>query len=373
MISLADSGIQTLFAGFEALGGSRMIMVWRKSPDAMESKQASYSRGLTKQDVVALKDIPHLQDLTEFVSMRNQGVQNDRGTQASADVVAIDGSFLQLFRYRAAQGRMIDEHDVINHARVCVLGHELIKKLFPTEGTILGRTISVLGSHCKVIGVLEKTDVWGMRFGWEWDNILALPLETGADIAKKMVDNGRSIFLLSESSEYNESIKRIMNARLMERHHGVDDFTLFDLKSRLEGFAQVFQIMKVIVGLLAGITILVGGVGIMNIMLVSVSERVREIGIRQALGAGPKDISRQFLVEAMLMSGIGGFIGIIMGICCALLGSFIIKHFKPSWITTLSYPAILAALLVAVLIGILFGYFPARKASRLDPVVAMRT
>ena len=168
-------------------------------------------------------------------------------------------------------------------------------------------------------------------------------------------------------------VKRIVNAVLLERHHGLDDFRLFDFETRLKGFFQVFLIMKIIVGLLAGISLVVGGVGIMNIMLVSVSERVREIGIRKALGATPADIGRQFLVEATLLSGVGGAVGVGMGILGALAGGAIIAHFKPTWLTLISQPAVVVALSSSALIGLGFGYWPARTASRLDPVVAIRS
>jgi putative ABC transport system permease protein len=179
--------------------------------------------------------------------------------------------------------------------------------------------------------------------------------------------------MLTDNPKNNEIVKRILNAVLLERHHGVDDFSIFDFEKRLASFYQVFLIMKVIVGLLAGISLLVGGVGIMNIMLVSVSERVREIGIRKALGASPADIGRQFVVEAMLLSGFGGTLGAALGMGGTLLGGVLIHHFKPSWQTQISEPAVTVAVVSAVVIGLVFGYWPAKSASRLDPVTAIRT
>jgi putative ABC transport system permease protein len=178
--------------------------------------------------------------------------------------------------------------------------------------------------------------------------------------------------LQTDSARHNDVVKRIMNARLMERHHDVDDFAIFDLEKRLQGFFQLFVIMKVVVALIAAITMLVGGVGIMNIMLVSVAERVREIGIRKALGATPRDIGRQFLVEAVLLALAGGLIGIATGMGAAVGGCRIIAHFKPSWVTSISQPAVIASVTVALVVGALFGYFPARRAGRMEPVQAIR-
>ena len=216
-------------------------------------------------------------------------------------------------------------------------------------------------------------DRWGMGFGWEWDQELIMPLEMLAEHAVKEVGSGRELALLSDAPNHNEVVKRIANATLLQRHRGVADFYIFDLGERMKGFFKLFTIMKIIVGMLAGIALLVGGVGIMNIMLVSVSERVREIGIRKALGASPSDIGRQFVVEATLLSASGGIIGIVCGVGGALLGSQVIRHFKPRWVTIVSEPAVVVALVVTLLIGIVFGYFPARRAGRLDAVTAIRT
>jgi putative ABC transport system permease protein len=373
MTSLADSGLKTLFVGIEELGGSRLLSVWRKQPEAMEARQLSYTRGLTRQDTEALRGIPHLRDVTQVVVLRNRVLQTDSGLQLGGDVVAADARFFPFFRYVAAQGRVFDEHDLATHARVCVISDGLADKLFGKGERVLGRSILHLGSRCKVIGRLAKVDRWGIRFGWPWDEVLAIPLETVRDYSAKNVDSARQLFMQTTATHHNDVVKRIMNARLMERHHGVDDFAIFDLEKRLQGFFKLFLIMKIIVGLISAITMIVGGVGIMNIMLVSVAERVREIGIRKALGASPQDISRQFLVESVLLSCAGGLLGIATGLAGAVGGSRLIAHFKPSWVMSISEPAMVASAIVALVIGAVFGYFPARRASRLDPVQAIRT
>ena len=373
MTSLAESGLGTLSRSFEELGGSRLISIWRKAPEAMENKQTSYGRGLTRLDAPALQSIPHLVTITSFVSLKSQSMLTDAGKPRSADVVAADEKFLNFFRYKLAEGRGLDEHDQLEHARVCVVGNDLADMLWGKGEVVIGKVVTVQGLHCRVVGRLTRLDRWGVGFGWEWDKVLVMPLETLADYQGKVADNGRRLFMLTDNPKHNEIVKRIINAQLLERHHGVDDFSIFDFEKRLASFMQVFLIMKVIVGLLAGISLLVGGVGIMNIMLVSVSERVREIGIRKALGASPQDIGRQFLVEAMLLSGVGGTVGALSGIGGAMLGGLVIAHFKPSWQTLISEPAVMVALGSAVFIGLVFGYVPARSASRLEPVNAIRT
>ncbi len=373
MTSLAESGLGTLSRSFEELGGSRLISVWRKNPEAMENKVASYTRGLSRLDPPALKAIPHLVTTTSFVSLRHKPLEADNGKRLPGDVVAADAGFLDFFKYKLAEGRLLDDHDQHEHARVCIIGSDLANDIWGVGENVIGRIVTFSGLHCRIVGRLQRLDRWGVGFGWEWDKVLVAPIETVGDHESVVVDTGRRLFMLTDGPQNNEIVKRIINAVLLERHHGVDDFSIFDFAKRMESFYQVFLIMKVIVGLLAGISLVVGGVGIMNIMLVSVSERVREIGIRKALGASPADIGRQFLVEAMLLSGFGGGLGAALGVGGTMLGGIVIHHFKPSWQTQISEPAVTVAVVSAVVIGLVFGYWPAKSASQLDPVTAIRT
>jgi putative ABC transport system permease protein len=373
MTSLAESGLGTLASSFEELGGARLISLWRKTPDINEQKQSFYQHGITRLDLPLLARTPHVVRSTAFVAVRSRGMYSDSGQRLRGDVIGADPSFLGFFRYRLAEGRQLDEQDVREHSQVCVIGDSLANKLWGAGERVIGRVVSTGNMHCRVVGRLAKLDRWGVGFGWEWDEVLVMPIEVLADHEAATVDNGRRLFLLTDGPQHNEIVKRIINSVLMERHHGVDDFSIFDFEKRLASFYRVFLIMKVIVGLLASVSLLVGGVGIMNIMLVSVSERVREIGIRKALGASPEDISRQFIVEAALLSGFGGAVGALLGVGGTILGGTIIQHFKPRWLIIISEPAVLLAVGSAALVGIIFGYVPARNAAKLDPVTAIRT
>jgi putative ABC transport system permease protein len=159
---------------------------------------------------------------------------------------------------------------------------------------------------------------------------------------------------------------------MVDRHRGVDDFEIWDFNRFMAQVQQIFVTMQAIVGLIAGIALIVGGIGVMNMMLVSVSERTREIGIRKALGASPGAIASQFLCEAAVLSGTGGLVGTAAGVLFAIASAILIEKLQPLWIGVVSWPAVVIALVVSILIGVSFGFFPARRAGRLDPVEAIR-
>ena len=176
----------------------------------------------------------------------------------------------------------------------------------------------------------------------------------------------------TDDPSHNEIVKRIMNSILSSRHHGVDDFEMFDFSRIMDKWDSLFFVMRIIVGFNAGIALLVGGVGVMNMMLVSVSERVREIGIRKALGAAPRDILWQFLFESIVLSGSGGLVGVVAGVFSAAGASALIRHFKPMWLSVVSPGAVIAATTVSLGIGVLFGFVPALRAARLSAIEAIR-
>ena len=270
---------------------------------------------------------------------------------------------------RVVHGRAFTEDENREHAKVCVVGHKLAQKVWDTSP--VGHKLTIGALRCRVIGELADNDRFGVGFGFDWVDLVIVPRETASETEGALPTE--SMFLLkTESAHDNEVVKRILNARLVSRHHGIDDFTIYDFSSIMEKFAAVFVIMEVIVGFIAGIALVIGGVGVMNMMLVSVSERVREIGIRKALGATPSDIRSQFLAEAMLLAGFGGLIGVASGVLAAAGASALIHGLLPAWIGAVSTPAVIAAMTVSLGVGLVFGYFPARRAGRLEPIQAMR-
>jgi putative ABC transport system permease protein len=296
-------------------------------------------------------------------------VQADSGVRSRSDLVAADAGFLGLYRMRLDRGRAFTEEENRRHAKTCVVGWKTAEKMW--GGDALGKWLTVDGARCQVVGVLANQERWGINFGFDWLDLVVIPIDTLADYDPAAPKEAELLFK-TDDAKNNEPVKRIINALLVERHHGVDDFQIFDFSSFMEKFHQLFAIMNIIVGFIAGIALLVGGVGVMNMMLVSVSERVREIGIRKALGASPFDIGAQFLCEAIVLSGSGGFIGVSFGVLAAIAAGALIQSVRPMWVPIISTGAVITALTVSILVGLVFGYFPARRAGKLDAITAIR-
>jgi putative ABC transport system permease protein len=291
------------------------------------------------------------------------------GASSRADLVAGDPRFLPALRLSVARGRAFEARDHEQHARVCVIGHSVAETLY--RGDALGRWLTTDGLRCRVIGVLSPNDRFGFNIGFDWEKLVVIPATTGADWFAQM-PRASLILLVTDAVAANDPVKRILNARFVERHHGIDDFSLIDFSTLLEKFYAAFVIMEIIAGCLAGVALVIGGIGIMNMMLVSVSERTREIGIQKALGARPAQIGAQFLAEAALLSLAGALAGTALGVGLANGASFGVRRVMATWVGMTSWVAVSAALISALGIGIGFGWLPARRAARLLPVEAMR-
>ncbi|HEX4462810.1 MAG TPA: ABC transporter permease [Polyangia bacterium] len=370
MSSLAQSGSTTLLRDLEELGGARLLAVFPKEAEREEGKASSYTRGLTRQDRDALfETVPHLEGHTMFSRLGRKDVIADNGRIDRIDAFAGDGDWFENMGLAVGKGRFFSDEENTRHQKVCVIGHKTALRLF--DGDAVGHTLQIGGLRCRIVGQSNAREFLGNFFGLDRLDYLVAPFETMADVDPKVRPSAH-LQLKSDVQSSNEIVKRVANVILSERHHHVDDFQIFDFSGIMNQFTGFFRIMSIIVGFIAGIALLVGGVGVMNMMLVSVSERVREIGIRKAIGANPSDIGRQFLLEAMVLSGTGGLIGAGSGVAAAIAASTLIRHFKPRWVTVIANDSVLIALAVSIGIGLLFGYFPARRASKLDAITAIR-
>ena len=369
MSSLAESGLSTIARGLEELGGARIVLVAPKEPDRGEAKQNAYGRGMSLVDRERVfRDLPHVEGVSMYSVLGKKDVLSESGSRASTDLLATDARFFDVFRMRVARGRAFTEEENRGEASLCVIGHKLAAKL---TGDPLNRYLTVGALRCRVVGVLADNERFGVGFGFDWTDLVIAPAEAVANVDPE-VRPSAEVLVRTDASSSNEAVKRLVNARLVARHPGVDDFQLFDFSGIMKRFAMIFSTMELIVALLAGIALVIGGVGVMNMMLVAVSERVKEIGLRKALGARPREIGAQFLTEAVLLALLGGGAGVGFGLLVAWGGSILIGHFLPTWQRSLAPGPTAAALVISIAIGVLFGWLPARQAARLDPTVAMR-
>ncbi|MDI3288320.1 ABC transporter permease [Polyangium sp. 15x6] len=370
MMSLAEGGLETLVRGIEEIGGARLVLVTPKEPERAAAKKDSYPKGITRADrAQILAALPHVAGHTAYASLGKRDIVADTGETARADLVAADAHFLDAYRMDLARGRPFSDEEDLAHAGVCVVGPALKKSLW--SGEAVGRKLTVGGFRCRVIGEIAPAARFGVSFGFDWQNLLVVPAEAMAAV-EPATRTSLAFLVKTDDPRSNDVVKRIVNAILESRHHHIDDFTIFDFSGIMGQFRAIFLIMQVVVGFIAAIALVVGGVGIMNMMLVSVSERVREIGIRKALGASPGDIGAQFLCEALLLSALGGALGVGLGAVAAMGASALLRGAVETWAGGVSTGAAAVALCVSVGIGALFGFFPARRASRLVVVEALR-
>lgn len=372
MSSLAESGLKTLNRGIEDLGGARLLFVMQKEPERGQAKQFAYGRGFTLVDRDrVVRDLPHVTAFSLFSRVGRKEVVAESGARATTSIVAADARFFGAFQMRVARGRAFTEEENRGRASVCVVGHKLAEKIGPLPSEPLGRFLTVGALRCRIIGVFADNDRFGVRFGFDWTDLVVAPSEVMSDREPRVLEEG-TILIQTDAPTSNEIVKRIVNARFVARHPGVDDFILYDFSTLMAQFERVFLVMELIVAVLAAIALFVGGVGVMNMMLVAVSERTREIGLRKALGASPRTIGSQFLAEAIVLSVLGGSAGVGTGVLVAIGAGTLVHLAISSWQLSLAPWAIVAALVVSTGIGIAFGWLPAGRASRLDPVVAMR-
>ncbi len=288
----------------------------------------------------------------------------------STSITGTDNRFFQIKDWSLAYGRYFSQTDIKNAGKVAILGTTVVKELFGDVDP-LGKTIRVKGIPFTVIGVTTERGQSGP--GMDQDDVVYIPLST----AQKKVtgisfpDMVNMIMLQAKTAEDTYSTQDAIRALLRQRHNlGAnkdDDFVIMNLTQMMEMMETSTQVLTILLGSIASISLLVGGIGIMNIMLVSVTERTREIGIRMAIGAKSWDIRLQFLTEALVLSLIGGLIGVAFG----LLGAGLVSFFS-SFKAVVSVFYILLPFSFAGLVGLFFGFYPAYKASLLNPINALR-
>ncbi|MFH1963123.1 MAG: ABC transporter permease [bacterium] len=279
--------------------------------------------------------------------------------------------YQEVKNFHVEEGRFISTQDVEEWKKVCVLGKTIVRELFKEESPI-GKTIKIRNERFTCIGIMEAKGQTGWR---DEDDVIFIPQTTAQ---KRFTGDTKVTGLLVQSkgsggAEAEDVISEI-EAILTKRHKNIIDFEVRSQQEILDTMQQVTQSFKLLLGGIAAISLLVGGIGIMNIMIVSVTERTREIGLRKAIGAKRLDILTQFLIESVVISVTGGIIGIVSGIGLGVgIGKLMSKAMPGgTWASVVSLSSIILSFCFAIAIGIFFGMYPANKASKLDPVEALR-
>jgi len=261
-------------------------------------------------------------------------------------------------------GRFISNEDIDRNNRVCIVGTTVKEELFGGRNALY-QTVFINRAKHLVIGVMEPK---GVTLGVNVDDIVLVPLSSGQQLFHGGEDELYEIGLSARSADDIESVTKQIKQVLTAAHDYTEDFTIIDQTTMLSTFNKIFTALKVMLAGIASISLLVGGIGIMNIMLVSVRERTREVGIRKAVGATRRDIALQFVIESITLSVIGGAVGIALGFA----GTYGLRLVYPSFPAVVSTWSILMAFCFSVGVGVFFGAYPAFKASGVDPVEALR-
>lgn len=296
------------------------------------------------------------------------------GERTTTDVSGVTPSFFSVRNFVVAEGDAITEEQILGRASVVVLGPDTADKLFGHHDGVVGETIRISGQPFRVIGVLVAKG--GSAFGSQ-DNQVIIPLSTAqARLIRHSTPNQVDIiFAQAVSADAVVSASDQITQILQQRHRtpiGANDFTVFSQQDFLATASTITGILTIFLGGIAGISLLVGGIGIMNIMLVSVTERTREIGLRKALGARRRDILIQFLTESSMLSLLGGIIGIILGWLISFTVGQIAAARGTAFTPIVGINAILLATIFSAAVGLFFGIYPANRAASLEPVEALR-
>lgn len=354
------TGLQSFITNQISSFGSNLIFVIPGQPGgAGRGPGGSVVNRLRFQDVTDLKRELKGQADVSTVTQKAASAKYNSNTSKNMTISGVEDTFTKIVTsVKIDKGRFISKAEADSGKRVAVLGPTAVKNLFG-DSSPLGKTITIGTSKYQVIGVTTKR---GATFGIDQDNSAFLPLEA---VRKQFgVEQPNAIYV---SAYKTEDIKPIQGeiSKILEKRMSEEDFTVQTQEQALSTISQITGVLTLALGGVAAISLLVGGIGVMNIMLVSVTERTREIGLRKALGARSKDIRNQFLIEALTLSGLGGVLGILLGIVVSLIINIFFTTTITLWSVALSFG-------FSMLVGVVFGVTPAIRASKLDPIQALR-
>ena len=372
MVAIGQGSKQSIQSQLSGMGSNMIIIRPNSNISAGARLDATNVQTLTLEDVKALqKQAPDLSAVSPMANAKGQAIYGNNNWPTT--IQGVDPNYLSVIRQWPVQdGVSFTDRDVQTQSKVCLLGQTVITNLFPTGGSPVGKYIRFGNVPLMVIGTLAPKGE--SAFGQDQDDVIIAPFTT---VQRRILASANSTIFVqniyasavseTKTTAASDEISNVLRSTHRLKPTDEDDFAVRTMQELINTFSSTSQLLTVLLAVIAGISLLVGGIGIMNIMYVSVTERTREIGLRMSIGARGVDILMQFLTEAILISITGGILGVILGISSAWLVTFFLK-----WPTLVTQYSIVLSFLVCAVTGVFFGYYPAQKASRLDPIEALR-